>query len=250
LFVEAIIEFGGEMKGKEPAYYKCPITEWPEDDRPREKMMKLGANKLSYSELLAILVRTGAGGISAVDIARQLLKKSGGLTALSSMDYKDILNLDIKGIGEAKAIIIAAAMQLSKCIESEDNRPEDKSVRSSEDIARIVGPKLRDLKTEKFMVVLLSSDNKIIKEKIVTEGTINASVITPREVFHEALVSLAAAIILVHNHPSGNNKASQEDHKITEKMVAAGENMDIPVLDHIIIAGHKHTSFADKGMLK
>ena len=99
------------------------------------------------------------------------------------------------------------------------------------------------------MVVLLASNNKIINDKVVTEGTINSSVITPREVFHEALVALAAAVILIHNHPSGNKNPSREDIKITSKMVAAGKNMDIPVLDHILIAGDGYTSFADEGLL-
>ncbi|MCF7886560.1 MAG: DNA repair protein RadC [Candidatus Marinimicrobia bacterium] len=237
------------MKSKEPAYYNCPINEWPEDDRPREKMMKLGAFRLSYSELLAILIRTGAGGTSALDIARLLISKSGGLFNLSKMDYREILGLKIKGIGKAKAVTIAAAMQLARCIESEQKRSEDKIVKSSDDVAKIYGPKLRDLKKEKFMVVLLASNNKIIKDKIVTEGTINSSVITPREVFHEAIGALAAAVILIHNHPSGNDRPSREDIKITKKMVAAGRHMDIPVLDHILIADKKYTSFADEGLL-
>ncbi|HMA63273.1 MAG TPA: DNA repair protein RadC [bacterium] len=237
------------MKSKEPAYYGNPINEWPEDDRPREKMMKLGAFRLSYSELLAILIRTGSGGASAVDLARQLIDKSGGLYKLSKMDYQEILNLDIKGIGNAKAVTIAAAMQLGRCVESEQEKPEDKIVKSSDDVAKIYGPKLRDLKKEKFMVVMLASNNKILKDKVVTEGTINSSVITPREVFHEAVIALAAAVILIHNHPSGNKKPSREDVKITKKIVAAGKNMDIPVLDHLVIADESYTSFADEGLL-
>ena len=167
------------------------------------------------------------------------------------MADKEIIDklTSLKGIGKAKAVTIAAAMQLSRCIESEDQKPEDKIVKSSDDVAKIYMPKLRDLKKEKFMVVLLASNNKIINDKVVTEGTINSSVITPREVFHEALVALAAAVILIHNHPSGNKNPSREDIKITSKMVAAGKNMDIPVLDHILIAGDGYTSFADEGLL-
>lgn len=237
------------MKSKEPAYYGNPINEWPEDDRPREKMMKLGAFRLSYSELLAILIRIGSGGASAVDLARQLIDKSGGLYKLSKMDYREILDLDIKGIGNAKAVTIAAAMQLGRCVESEQEKPEDQIVKSSDDVAKIYSPKLRDLKKEKFMVVMLASNNKILKDKVVTEGTINSSVITPREVFHEAVIALAAAVILIHNHPSGNKKPSREDVKITKKIVAAGKNMDIPVLDHLVIADDSYTSFADEGLL-
>jgi len=237
------------LKTKEPAFYSCPINEWPEDDRPREKMMKLGAYKLSYSELLAILIRTGSGGFSALDLARRIIKKSGGLGNLAKMDFQEILDLNIKGIGKAKAVTIAAAMQIARCIESEQEKPADKIVKSSGDVAKIYGPRLRNLKKEKFMVVLLASNNKIIKDKIVTEGTINSSVITPREVFHEAVSALAAAVILIHNHPSGNKNPSREDIKITKKMVAAGKNMDIPVLDHILIADKSYTSFADEGLL-
>ncbi len=237
------------MKSKEPAYYRLPINAWPADDRPREKLMELGPFKLSDTELLAILIQSGVGNFSAIDVARRLLKQAGGLGALSHMDYHDIIKLKIRGIGKAKAVIITAAMHMAQRIQSEIKKPVDKIIRSSDEVAQIYGPRLCSLKKEVFMAVLLASNNRIIKDKIITEGTINASVITPREVFYEALVSLAAAIILIHNHPSGNTSPSREDINITRKMVATGKAMSIPVLDHIIIAADNYTSFADKGLL-
>jgi len=237
------------MKSKEPAYYRLPINAWPQDDRPREKLMELGPFKLSDTELLAILIQSGVGNFSAIDVARRLLKRAGGLAGLSHMDYHDIIKLKIRGIGKAKAVMIAAAMHLAHRIQSETHKPVDKIIRSSDEVAQIYGPRLRNLKKEVFMAVLLASNNRIIKDKVITEGTINASVITPREVFYEALNSLAAAVILIHNHPSGNTSPSREDINITRKMVTTGKAMSIPVLDHIIIAAENYTSFADKGLL-
>ncbi|HCK98613.1 MAG TPA: JAB domain-containing protein [Candidatus Marinimicrobia bacterium] len=237
------------MKAKEAAYYRMPITDWPEAERPREKLMQYGPLKLTETELLAILIRTGAGGYSALDVARKLLHQSGGLNKLAQMDYNDILMLKIKGLGKTKAVTIAAALQLARRLQTEESRTPDLILRSSEEVANICGPKLRDLKKEIFMVLLLASNNRLIKEVIISEGVLNASVVTPREVFHEAIVGMAAAVILVHNHPSGNIEPSREDIQLTRQMVESGKAMNIPVLDHIIIAGSGFTSFADRGLI-
>ncbi len=237
------------MKAKEPAYYKLPITDWPESERPREKLMKWGPFKLTDTELLAILIRSGSGDHSALDVAREVLTKSGGLSKLVKMDYNDILGLGVRGIGKTKAVTIVAAMQLVRRLQSEAAKSPDKIIRTSDEAAQIYGPKLRDLKKEIFMVILLASNNKVIGDAVISEGVLNASVVTPREVFQSALLANAAAVILVHNHPSGNLEPSREDIQLTKQMVEAGKAMSIPVLDHIIIAGDGHTSFADRGLV-
>ncbi|MBU0711264.1 DNA repair protein RadC [bacterium] len=226
-----------------------PITDWPESERPRERLMKYGPMKLSEVELLAILIRSGSGSNSALDVARELMSKAGGLNQLARLDYKDILQMSIKGIGNTKAVTIAAAIQLARRLQMEESASPDKILRSSDEVARLYIPKLRDLNKEIFMVLLLASNNRLLKDVIISEGILNASVVTPREVFREAVVGMAAAVILVHNHPSGNPEPSREDIQLTKQMTESGKMMNIPVLDHIIIAGNRHSSFADKGLL-
>ena len=237
------------MKAKEPAYYKLPITNWPESERPREKLMKLGPFKLTDTEILAILVRSGSGDHSALDVAREILTRSGGLSKLVKMDHNDILTLGVRGVGKTKAVTIVAAMQLVRRLQSEAAKSSDKIIKSSDEVAQIYGPGLRDLKKEIFMVILLASNNKVIDDTVISEGVLNASVVTPREVFRSALLANAAAVILIHNHPSGNLEPSKEDIQLTKQMVEAGKAMNIPVLDHIIIAGDGYTSFADRGLI-
>jgi len=211
--------------------------------------MQYGPMKLSEVELLAILIRSGAGPNSALDVARELLSRVGGLNHLARMDYKDILQLKIKGIGKTKAVTIAAAVQLARRLEIAESAAPDKILRSSEEVARLYIPRLRDLNREIFMVLLLASNNRLIRDVIISEGILNASVVTPREVFREAVLASAAAVILIHNHPSGNPEPSPEDIHLTKQMVASGKMMNIPVLDHLIIAGNQSSSFADKGLL-
>ncbi|MDD5230381.1 MAG: DNA repair protein RadC [Candidatus Marinimicrobia bacterium] len=237
------------MRAKEPAFYKLPITAWPESDRPREKLMQSGPLKLTETELLAILLRSGAGGKSAVDIAREMLQKSGGLNALAQMDYHDILDLKIRGLGPTKAVTVVAGLQLGRRLQADSVAPPQMIIHNSDEVAKIYMPRLRDLRKEIFMVVLLASNNKIIRDKVISEGVLNASVVTPREVFREAILGLAAAVILIHNHPSGNPEPSSEDLKLTRQMKESGQTMNIPVLDHIIIAADRYTSFADKKLL-
>jgi len=237
------------MRAKEPAVYKLPITEWPESDRPREKLMQSGPLKLTETELLAILLRSGSGGNSAIDVARELLRKSGGLNALAQMDYHDILNLKIKGVGPTKAVTITAGLQLARRLQAVSVTPPEMIIHNSDEVAQIYIPRLRDLKREIFMVILLASNNKIIRDTIISEGVLNASVVTPREVFREAILGMAAAVILIHNHPSGNPEPSAEDVHLTRQMKEVGRTMNIPVLEHIIIAGEHYTSLADKKLL-
>lgn len=237
------------MQVKDNSYYRMPITDWPESERPREKLMQYGPMKLSEVELLAILIRSGHGANSALDVARELIGKSGGLSKLARLDFNDILQLKIKGIGKTKAVTIAAAIQLARRLQVEESSNPDKILRSSDVVAQLYIPKLCDLNREIFMVLLLASNNRLIREVIISEGILNASVVTPREVFREAVLAMAAAVILIHNHPSGNPEPSREDIQLTKQMAESGKMMNIPVLDHIIIAGNRHSSFADKGLM-
>ncbi len=237
------------MQIRESAFYRLPITEWPESERPREKLMQQGPHRLTDTELIAILLRSGTGGHSAIETARELIVKAGSLQQLAQMDYNEILHLKVKGVGITKAVTVAAALQLARRLQSASHQIPDQIVHSSNDVALIYGPRLRDLKKEIFMVVMLASNNKIIKDAQISEGILNASVVTPREVFRAALLTSAAAVILIHNHPSGNLEPSREDIQLTHQMVTVGQAMNIPVLDHLIIAGDKYTSFADKGLL-
>ncbi|MFA4838284.1 MAG: DNA repair protein RadC [Candidatus Neomarinimicrobiota bacterium] len=237
------------MKVKETGEYRMPITDWPKSERPRERLMESGAFKLSDTELLAILIRAGSGRLTAIDAAREVLNHSDGLKKLGEMDYHQIRDMKIPGIGNTKAVTIVAALQLARRLEAAENEKPDPIIKTSEDVARIYIPKLRDLRKEIFMTLLLASNHRLIKDTIVSEGILNASVVTPREVFREALVVMAGAVVLLHNHPSGSLEPSREDIQLTRQMVAVGKAMNIPVLDHIIIAGSSYTSFADKGLL-
>jgi len=237
------------MKTREPAFYKLPITNWPTEDRPREKLMHQGAFKLTETELVAILLRSGTGQSTAIDAARELLQKAGGLSRLAQLDYQDILQLKVRGIGPTKAVTIAAALQLARRLEAREVQPPAQVIHGSDDVARLFAPRLRDLKKEIFMIVLLASNHKIIRDCIISEGVLNASVVTPREVFREAVLAMAAAVILIHNHPSGNPEPSREDVELTRQMVTVGTAMNIPVLDHLIIAGDTYTSLSDKKLI-
>ena len=237
------------MKIRDNSYYRMPITEWPESERPREKLMQYGPTKLSEAELLAILIRSGAGSKSALDVARELIGRAGSLSRLARLDYNDILQFGIKGVGKTKAVTVAAAIQLARRLQVEESSTDDKILRSSAEVAKLYTPRLCDLNKEIFMILLLASNNRLIKDCIISEGVLNASVVTPREVFREAVMGMAAAVILVHNHPSGNPEPSREDIQLTRQMVESGKMMNIPVLDHIIIAGNRYSSFADKGLL-
>ncbi len=231
---------------KEPTFYHTKIKDWPEDERPREKLMKHGAGVLSEAELLAILIRTGVKKATAVDIAKRLLSECKNVRELAGKSVNDLKKL---GIGEARAVAIVAAFELARRLHSlpEEKRPR---VRSPQDAAEIYIPKLRDFKRETFLVILLNSANCIVGERVISEGSLSASIVHPREVFKAAVDELAAGIILVHNHPSGNSEPSKEDIEITKQLVDAGRIMGIPVHDHLIIAGNRYTSLAEKNLME
>ena len=223
------------------------IKSWPQDDRPREKLLKKGAGALSNSELLAILLRTGVQGNSAIDLARQLIEKFSTFRNMSHTDMHDWE--EFKGLGPAKIAQIKAALEIGRRFREDEVLSVKQKIASAKDIVSIIMPQMRDLKTEVFKVVYLNSNNRIIDISDAATGTVNHAIPIVREIIHTALQKFAAAIICVHNHPSANIAPSPEDKKFTQELTAAGKLMDIKVLDHIIIGDDAFYSFADEGII-
>ena len=206
--------------------------------------MLRGAQNLTDAELLAILLRTGKRGKTVIQVAQDLINFHGNIAVLSSKTIKALT--ETPGIGNDKAASLLAAFELSRRIQMQSKWLSNKKITSPQDIADIFIPVLRDEVKEKFLVVCLNSANKIIKYETISIGSLNSSIVHPREVFKAAIENNSASIILIHNHPSGNPEPSSEDISITRKIVESGKIMDIPVFDHIIIAGNMHTSFVEK----
>jgi DNA repair protein RadC len=222
------------------------ITRWPKNERPRERLLQHGPQHLTETELLGILLGKGTTRKTAIDIARELLDRYESLQKLFSRSPSELTT--VKGIGSAKAAILSAAFELVRRIQSQriSDRP---SFKRSSDVANHYLPLMRDLRKEVFKVLLLNRSNRLIKEVFVSEGTLDASIVHPRDVFREALLEPAAGIILIHNHPSGNPSPSEEDLRITKQLVEAGRLLGIRVYDHIILAGESYRSLADEGLI-
>jgi DNA repair protein RadC len=226
---------------------KYSIKQWAKDDRPREKLLAKGAAVLSNSELLAILILNGSGGKSAVELAQDVLKLGkDNLNELGKLSIKELTK--IKGIGEAKAIAIAAAMELGRRRQATASI-EKTVVSSSADVATYLQTSLRDYKHEVFAVIFLNRANKINEFKIISEGGITGTVADPRIILKKALEQDAVSIILCHNHPSGSLKPSRADEELTHKIKEAAKYFDIKVLDHLIVGDDGYYSFADEGIL-
>ena len=223
------------------------IKSWPEDDRPREKLLKRGAGALSNSELLAILLRTGVEGNSAIDLARQMIEKFGTFRNMSHTDMRDWQ--EFKGLGPAKIAQIKAALEIGRRFREDEVLSVKQKISAAHDVVNIIMPQMRDLKTEVFKVVYLNSNNRVIDIRDAATGTVNQAVPIVREIIHAALQKFAAAIICVHNHPSANIAPSPEDKKFTKELLAAGKLMDVKVLDHIILGDGNYFSFADEGLM-
>jgi len=223
------------------------IKTWPEDDRPREKLLKKGAGALSNSELLAILLRTGTNGISAIDLARKVLKKFGTFRNMAHTDSRDWN--EFKGVGGAKIAHIQSALEIGRRYREDEVTSEKQKIASAKDIVDIIMPQIRDLKTEVFKVVYLDSNNRIIDISDTTVGTVDRAFPIVREIIHAALQKFAKSIACVHNHPSANITPSAQDIKFTKELSDAGNLMEIKVLDHVIIGGDKYYSFNDEGFM-
>ncbi len=227
--------------------YTSKIKDWPEEERPRERLQKNGPASLSDAELLAIILRTGSGQLTAVELARQILAKYHGLRGLDCCRLSVLC--DIKGIGLAKAAQIKAALEISKRVAGQkwQERPR---IENSDDVYQLMNQRLRDLGREAFCVVYLTLRMDVIGDKTLFLGGLTESVVDAREIILEALQQSAASIILLHNHPSGDPNPSTEDKKVTQKIADACRLFDITVLDHIIIGKNKYFSFADEGLIK
>jgi len=230
--------------------YHLPINQWEASERPREKLMARGPGALSDAELVALIfgngTRTKAGSLSAVQLGQALLRTYGSLGALAKKDRK--LLQRVVGVGPAKAVQLMAAFEIGRRVEAQGDG-ERVQVCAPADVAAAYGPKLRDLKREVFVIVLLNTANVITGDFTISEGGLAASIVEPRAVFQRAVVENAAAIICLHNHPSGNPEPSREDVQITKQLVEAGKLMGIPVHDHLIIAGRGYTSLAERGLM-
>jgi DNA repair protein RadC len=222
------------------------ITRWPKKERPRERLLQQGPQPLTEAELLGILIGKGTRKKTAIDLARELLDQYDSLQKLFSRSPSELMK--IKGIGSAKAATLSAAFELVRRIQSQKNMATA-SFRRSSDVANHYIPLMRDLRKEVFKVLLLNRANRLIKEVTISEGTLEASLVHPRDVFREALLEPAAGVILIHNHPSGNPSPSEEDLRITKQLVEAGRLLGIKVYDHIILAGENHRSLADEGLI-
>lgn len=223
------------------------IKTWSEQDRPREKMIATGRQSLTDSELVAILIGSGSRQESAVDLSKRILKSvNSDLNELGRMSLKDLMIF--KGIGEAKAISIAAALELGRRRQATDYKEKPK-ITISQDAYKIIAPLIDDLEIEQFWIILLNRGNYVISKKRISEGGVSGTVVDSKIIFKTALDALASQIICVHNHPSGNLKASRADRNLTDKLVAAGKVMDISVIDHLIISQKGYTSFRDEGWI-
>lgn len=224
---------------------KKTIKEWAKDDRPREKMIAKGKAALSDSELLAILLRTGKEGQSAVELARILLDSVGNdLIGLSNLTLDDLMKH--KGIGKAKAITIMAALELGKRRRAAAaNTPAE--VKDSKDSFERFLPYIDDMKQEHFLVMYLNQSNHALKVECISNGGTTNVIADPKIIFKNALVLNATCIILGHNHPSGNPRPSDDDRQLTKKLIAAGKLLDIAVIDHIVIGNERYYSFRDHG---
>ncbi|MEO7317022.1 MAG: DNA repair protein RadC [Ginsengibacter sp.] len=223
------------------------IKNWAIDDRPREKLMVKGRENLSDSELLAILINTGSRSASALDLAKQILTLgNNNLDELGKLTLHDLMK--IKGIGEAKAITIAAALELGRrrSISPILDKP---FIRSSKDLIDYLKIALRDYPHEVFAVVFMNRANKINHFEVMSTGGISYTIVDPRLIFKKALEVKATSIMLCHNHPSGNLRPSRADEEITQKLKNAGKLLEINVVDHVIVSDEGHFSFADEGLM-
>lgn len=226
------------------------IKEWPPEERPREKLLKSGPDILSNAELLAILIETGIktkrGSYSALDIAKQMLKNFGNLSDFTCFSAEELAQSE--GVGMAKAAKIIAAIEIGKRVASHKNGNNIK-FRCSEEVANYYIPLMKDLKKEQFKVVLLDVKNKIIKDILISQGSLTSSIVHPREVLKPAIQSSAASVIFIHNHPSGDPEPSTDDIEITNRLSKSCSIIGINMLDHIIVAENGYYSFRQKDLL-
>ena len=223
------------------------IKHWAEGDRPREKLLQHGRQHLSDAELLAILIGSGSKNESAVEVCKKVLSKAGdNLNELGRFSVNQLM--EVKGIGQVRALTIVAALELGRRRRSSEAL-EKKKISSSTSVFELMQPKIGELPHEEFWILYLNNSNKVIQELPLSKGGITGTLVDVRLAYKQALNLGATATILVHNHPSGNLNPSAADKQLTQKFKIAGESLDIKVLDHLIITENSYFSFADEGLL-
>lgn len=238
----ASLEAGEAERGA----YRAMIRDMPVEERPRERLSRYGAEALSTAELLAILLRTGTAREGAVAVAERLLSGNGSLKALANAALEEMMRTP--GVGRVKAIEIKAAMELGKrlCAFTEDAMP---TIRSAQDVVNLLMADMRHLPREEFRILLLTTRCQVMAVKTISVGTLNGSLVHPREVFREAIARASHSLICAHNHPSGDPSPSPDDIAITRRLVEAGRLIDIEVLDHVIIGSRGSLSLKEKGLM-
>ncbi len=222
------------------------LRDIPKEERPRERMLQYGASAVSNAELIAILIRTGTISESAVNLAQRVLKEAGGLRKLVNLSTEQLV--EIKGIGYAKALQLQAGIELGRRLAQSELDPAS-IIRSPEDVAHYVMEDLRYLQKEHFVCLFLNTKNHVIGKETLSIGSLNASIVHPREVFRAAIQRSSASIVCIHNHPSGDPTPSSEDIEMTNRLIEAGNVIGIEVLDHLIIGEHKFISLKEQGLM-
>jgi len=226
--------------------YSVTIKELPVDERPRERLTKYGAEVLSNAELLAIILRVGAAGYSAIGLAEHMLSRFGGLRGIATATIEEMS--EVKGLGPAKAAQIQAMVELSKRLAAATGGIRQ-VIHSPQDAAEMLMPELRDCPQEHFKAVFLNTRHEVIRTRTITLGSLNASIITPVELFKHAISYNSCAVIVAHNHPSGDPTPSQDDINVTKRLIQAGRYVGVEVLDHLVIGDGRWVSLKERGLV-
>jgi len=243
--VVMVLDWAGMEKPRPKRFDSMTIHDLPVTERPRERLQRLGAEALSAQEILALILGRGIAGESVMVTAQRMLSRFGGLKGVTNASLEELSQ--IKGIGLAKAAQIKAAVELASRVDGYSEGSGRPQVKTPEDVDLLVRARLKGKKKEYFLALLLDTRNRLIKVAEISVGSLDSSIVHPREVFKEALSASAAAVIFVHNHPSGDTEASEDDIRMTKRLSEAGEIMGIDVLDHIIVGGGSYVSLKREG---
>jgi DNA repair protein RadC len=246
MFVVLVLDWAGMEKPRRRQFTSMTIHDLPISERPRERLQRLGVEALSAQEILALILGRGIAGESVMVTAQRLLRQFGNLKGIAGASLEELAQ--VKGIGIAKAAQIKAAVELANRVEGYSETVNKPLVKTPEDVAGLVQGRLKGKKKEYFLALLLDTRNQLIRVAEISVGSLDSSIVHPREVFKEALSASAASVIFVHNHPSGDTEASEDDIQLTKRLAEAGEIMGIDVLDHIIVGSNSYVSMKREGL--